>query len=260
MGDTIYRAALVGIYAAAALVFAALFFVSAPYGRHVREGWGPALDPRWAWLIMESPSCFGLLAMALAAPSIPGSVPGGAGAVSLFFLCLWELHYGYRSLVYPFLMRDSRKHPMPLVLAAGAMVYNSANVYVNGWALFGRGDPYGPSWTSDPRFIAGVALFFLGWLTHVRSDAILRGLRAPGESGYKVPTAGLFRLVSSPNYLGEMVEWLGFALAAWSLAGLSFAVFTVANLLPRSLSNHRWYLETFPDYPKERKALIPFIL
>ncbi|MGL5956334.1 MAG: 3-oxo-5-alpha-steroid 4-dehydrogenase, partial [Brevinema sp.] len=40
----------------------------------------------------------------------------------------------------------------------------------------------------------------------------------------------------------------------------AFFLWTVANLLPRALTSHRWYLDHFPDYPKDRKALIPFLL
>ena len=46
----------------------------------------------------------------------------------------------------------------------------------------------------------------------------------------------------------------------WSLAGLSFAVYTFANLAPRAFSNHAWYREKFADYPRGRRALIPFVL
>jgi protein-S-isoprenylcysteine O-methyltransferase Ste14 len=71
----------------------------------------------------------------------------------------------------------------------------------------------------------------------------------------------MYRWISSPNYFGEIVEWLGWALMTWSLAGLAFAVYTTANLAPRAFSNHRWYREKFPDtYPSERRALIPFVL
>jgi protein-S-isoprenylcysteine O-methyltransferase Ste14 len=107
--------------------------------------------------------------------------------------------------------------------------------------------------------VPGVALFGLGqWINH-QSDAILLALRAPGETGYKIPTGGLYRWVSCPNYLGELIIWTGWAVATWSSAGLSFAVYTFANLAPRAAANHRWYREQFPDYPPERRALIPFI-
>ncbi|HQE66815.1 MAG TPA: 3-oxo-5-alpha-steroid 4-dehydrogenase, partial [Bacillota bacterium] len=45
-----------------------------------------------------------------------------------------------------------------------------------------------------------------------------------------------------------------------SVAGLSFFVFTIANLVPRALSSHTWYKNNFPEYPSERKAVIPYIL
>ena len=85
-------------------------------------------------------------------------------------------------------------------------------------------------------------------------------LRAPGESGYKIPRGGLYRWVSCPNYFGELLEWLGWALATWSTAGLAFAVYTAANLVPRALAHHRWYQERFDDYPAERKAVVPLVL
>ncbi|CAA0836315.1 Steroid 5-alpha-reductase DET2 [Striga hermonthica] len=66
--------------------------------------------------------------------------------------------------------------------------------------------------------------------------------------------------VSCPNYLGEIVEWLGWAVMTWSWAGLGFFVYTCANLVPRAEQNHRWYLEKFgEDYPSNRKAVIPFV-
>ena len=86
---------------------------------------------------------------------------------------------------------------------------------------------------------------------------ILRDLRKPGETGYKVSNAWLYRWVSCPNYLGEIMQWVGWAVATWSLAGLAFAVWTAANLIPRARANHAWYQNTFIDYPAERKALLP---
>ena len=70
----------------------------------------------------------------------------------------------------------------------------------------------------------------------------------------------MFRYVSCPNHFGEIVEWAGFAVMCWNLPALSFAVWTAGNLIPRALSHHRWYRERFPDYPPERKAVIPFVL
>ena len=45
-----------------------------------------------------------------------------------------------------------------------------------------------------------------------------------------------------------------------NLAGLIFFFWTLANLLPRALSNHEWLKREFEDYPKNRKAVIPGII
>ena len=76
---------------------------------------------------------------------------------------------------------------------------------------------------------------------------------------YKIPYGGLFKWISCPNYFGEIIEWIGWAIATWSLAGLAFAVWALANLVPRSQSNHQWYIKYFEEYPKDRKILIPKI-
>ena len=139
------------------------------------------------------------------------------------------------------------------------MLFNAVNAGVNGGWLFHMVPEYGVEWLTGPRFIIGALLFVTGFAINLHSDHILRNLRKPGETGYKIPQVGMYRFVSCPNYMGECLEWIGWAIATWSLAGLSFAVWTLANLAPRAFSNHRWYKEQFPDYPAKRKALVPFI-
>lgn len=77
--------------------------------------------------------------------------------------------------------------------------------------------------------------------------------------GYWIPRGGMYELISCPNYLGETIEWIGYAITTGSLVGTAFAFYTFANLAPRAHQHHQWYQETFPDYPVNRKAYIPFI-
>ena len=138
-----------------------------------------------------------------------------------------------------------------------AIAFNILNGYNNAGALIAAGERQEP--LLSLHFVAGTCLFLFGFWLHFTSDRTIRRLRGPGESGYHIPQGGLFRWVSSPHYLGEIIQWSGWALLTWSAAGVAFALFTFCNLAPRALSNHRWYRERFPGYPVERKALIPGI-
>lgn len=250
--DLLFAWGVVLWIALAAATFAVLLRFSAPYGRHARGGFGPRI-PAWAgWVGMEAPSPL-LVALFWA-----GS-PARGEPVAIVFLALWLAHYLYRTLVFPFLGRG-QKASMPLSIAASAFAFNLVNGTIQGWGLFHLAPHRNPSWLLDPRFLGGLALFVAGLSIHVRADAVLRGLRAPGETAYRIPRGFLFARVSCPNYLGEIVEWSGWALLTWSLPGLSFALWTAANLAPRALAHHRWYRERFPDYPPDRRALLPGLL
>jgi protein-S-isoprenylcysteine O-methyltransferase Ste14 len=250
--DRLYFWGLVVLAAGGAASFAALLFVPAPYGRHARPGWGPGLPTRLAWVVQELPA-----PLAFALVFFAGEHAGRLAPLLLFGL--WQLHYLQRTFVFPLLMRVGQKQT-PLATAALAFAFNCLNGSLNAYAISHGTLRHDDAWLGDPRFLVGVAVFLAGWAINLHADAVLRGLRRPGETGYRIPTGGLYRRVSCPNYLGEILEWCGFALAAWTWAGAVFAFFTIANLLPRALTHHRWYRRTFPDYPRERKALVPWLL
>ena len=246
---TIYNGLLIGWSALGLAVFVALFFIAAPYGRHTRKGWGYTIGEKQGWVIMEAPSpivfavCFFTGGNALT-------------SASLALLVLWQVHYLHRAFIYPFGLRGNTRR-MPLSVISFGIFFNLMNAYLNGRYISALSDGYAAAWLADPRFIIGAMLFVTGFVINRYADHILRGLRKAGETGYKIPRGGCYSWVSCPNYLGEMIIWTGWAIATWSLPGLVFAFWTVANLLPRARANHAWYRRTFPDYPPERKALVP---
>ena len=150
--------------------------------------------------------------------------------------------------------------PMPLGVMLLAFTFCLFNGFLQGTSLCVL-VAYPDSWLRTPNFLVGFPLFVLGFVWNLQADATLRGLRKPGETGYKIPRGGLFEYVSGANFFAEIVEWLGFALATSNAAGWTFFIFTVANLVPRGVDHHRWYHEKFKEtYPRFRKAVIPFIL
>lgn len=204
---------------------------------------------------MELPAVLTMAGFAAAALLTRESVKLDHAA--LLGLCLWEAHYLYRTFIYPARMQGAPR-PMPLAIVLSGAMFNVVNGSFNGWWLFGRQDA-----GADPHValsLVGTLVFLAGFATHISSDNILLNLRKPGESGYKIPHGGLYRWLSCPNYFGEILQWMGFALLTQSMAALGFVVWTIANLLPRALANHRWYQQKFPEYPRSRRAIVPFLL
>ena len=239
-------------FGVAAVTFLALLWLSAPYGRHARGGWGPTVDNRLGWVLMEAPASLLMLVFFFIGDH-------GSGAVAWLLLGLWQVHYIHRAFIYPLGLRTHGKR-MPILIPLLAILFNSVNAYINGRWVFHLSGGYATAWLADPRFLAGLCIFVFGYATNRHADFVLRNLRKPGETGYKIPRGGAYRFVSCPNYLGEIVEWCGWAMMTWSLAGVAFAVWTAANLLPRALTHHKWYQTSFEGYPKERRALIPWVL
>nr|XP_009932723.1 PREDICTED: 3-oxo-5-alpha-steroid 4-dehydrogenase 2 [Opisthocomus hoazin] len=160
-----------------------------------------------------------------------------------------------RTFIYPFFTRG---RPFPLQLLFFGMLFCIYNGFLQGYYLIYCAE-YPNDWCTDIRFTSGLLLFLLGMGINIHSDLLLRQLRKPGEVTYKIPQGGLFTYVSGANYFGEIVEWFGFAIATWSLPAFAFAFFTLCCIGPRAYHHHRYYLKTFTDYPKSRKALIPFV-
>lgn len=110
------------------------------------------------------------------------------------------------------------------------------------------------------RFVIGTVVFVTGMWINITSDRTLVRMKKENRGGYVIPRGGLFEFVSCPNYFGEVVEWLGWAVMTWSWAGVGFFLYTCSNLIPRARASHVWYGDKFKDeYPKTRKAVIPFV-
>ena len=224
-----------------------LLFIPAPYGRHDRPGWGPAVPQRLAWVLMELPSLAAFLLGWLWAGPPESALSWALGS-------FWTIHYGHRTFIYPLLIRPRPGASMKILLVVMAVIFNVLNGGLNGLFL-AQGLRAG--W--DIFATIGLALGAVGFAINHHADAGLRALRRE-HTGYQIPRGGLYRWISCPNYFGELVEWVGFAIAACSPFGWTFAAFTAANLVPRAMASHRWYRDTFADYPPERRAILPFIL
>lgn len=221
-----------------------------PYGRYVdTKNTGLMVSAKSGWFIQELPSFLVPMLLVLTTESL-----SDMGRILL--LCTFCLHYFQRTFVYSLLTKG---RPSPLHIVVSAVIFCSLNGFLQGHYLLHCAQ-YKRDWHRDTRFLMGVLMFILGMAINIHSDHILRNLRKPGEVSYKIPRGGMFEWISGANFFGEIIEWCGFAVATWSFPAFSFAFFTICSIGPRAYHHHRYYIQKFTDYPKSRKAVIPFML
>jgi 3-oxo-5-alpha-steroid 4-dehydrogenase 1 len=258
-GDVTYDTLLAAALAFAAFVFAISWVLPSPYGRFASTRFGVSLGPRLGWFLMELPATLSFTWFYFHGPRRGELVP-------IIFCLMWYGHYANRGFIFPARMRvargDTRSFSIMVITIGWAVT--GLHGYFHA-AYFTRLHEYTADWLRDPRFIVGFVVYYSCYALNLHSDAIIRNLRtrdelAAGDKRYRVPVGGLFRWVTSPSYLTELVGWAGCALCTWSLAGVFIFFVSVGNLVPRAFATQRWYRERFTDYPPERKALIPYLL
>ena len=273
----------------APITFLFLRYVIPPnWGKTYKTLLGPKfiVPPRIGWCLFEIPNifwaavCYYQRTQHSALPTTTISTETAATMsqslplANTILLGLFVGHYVNRAIVYPLTLNPHSK-PLPLEICLSANLYTNINGYMQAQSLC-QFDIFPEDYniTKSPQFIIGILIFVAGVAINWQSDDILRNLRstskstssdttsAKGSSHYVIPYGGFFRFVSCPHYLGELIEWAGFAVACnHSLAAWSFVAFSAANLIPRAIAHHQWYLDKFKeDYPSlNRKAVIPFL-
>ena len=219
---------------------------NAPKGKHTTNKLGKSIDKKSGWILIELQA---LLTCALIYFTISEEIN-----LNVVFIVLWIIHYFNRTVIYPLRIKTKGKK-IPIAIVASAFFFNMVNGILNGYFLtllqFES--------ISELYLILGFIIFIIGFYINISSDNLLIKLRT-NQKGYVIPNGKLFNYVSCPNFFGEIIEWLGFAIMTLNPGSLSFLIWTICNLIPRSKAHHKWYKENFENYPKKRKAVIPYLL
>lgn len=249
-----YNLLLVAMSVLAPIVFVALYFVKAGYGQFRTKGWGFSINNKIGWVLMEVP-VFILMTLLCVYSDRYNSLP------HLLFFALFQLHYFQRTFIFSFLIKGRSKIPLTIILMG--VFFNVVNVTMQGgWIFYISPEQYyTDAWLTTPQFIIGTILFFVGMWINIQSDSIIRGLRKRGDTKHYIPKGGMFKYVSSANYFGEILEWVGFAILTWSLSGAVFVLWTIANLTPRAAAIYKSYTQKFGTKftDLKLKRIFPFI-
>jgi len=117
--------------------------------------------------------------------------------------------------------------------------------------------------------VVGLCLFTWASLHQHRCHRILANLRDHGVRrnlsvhSYSLPQGDWFEYVSSPHYFAEVLIYASllviFVTTDWRTNWWLVEVFTASTLLLGARQVHLWYRQTFEDYPKHRKIIVPGI-
>lgn len=234
--------------AIALAIFIALYFITAGYGKFASKTWGPSINNKVAWILMECPVFIIMCIMFYFSEK--------KNLMTTIFFLAFQTHYFQRSFIFPLLIKG--RSVMPLSVMVMGMVFNTCNGYMQGCCIFFEKD-YSNDSIFSTHFLLGIALFAAGMSINIHSDHVIRNLRKPGDTKHYLPNKGFYRFVTSANYFGEIVEWTGFSVMTQSLSGLVFVWWTIANLVPRAHKIYEKYIAEFGSVVLKKKRIIPFV-
>ncbi|SPO03971.1 related to TSC13 - required for elongation of VLCFA moiety of sphingolipids [Cephalotrichum gorgonifer] len=109
--------------------------------------------------------------------------------------------------------------------------------------------------------LVGTVIFVLAELANGSVHLHLSSLRSRGGTERKIPTGLGFSLVTCPNYMFEVIAWVGAVIAtrSWGLA-LSVAL-GITYMAAWAKGKERAYRKEFPDkYKKKRYVMLPGLI
>jgi hypothetical protein len=124
MESIVYFSAILMIITAI-ITFLVLLVIAAPYGKFTEnKGWGPLVNAKIAWFVMESPnliSSYTLYSLYKNSDTFKFT--------NKILLLTFAIHYIHRTLIYPLRMHGANANPMPLSVMMLAFLFTSWNSF-----------------------------------------------------------------------------------------------------------------------------------
>jgi len=250
--STILKSTWVGLGVAAFGILTS-GLLTATYGRHFKaNSIFPTINGKLGWMCQEIVSPITVVIFYEAF-----KVRGPTLSTGLVLLALWLIHYANRACLSVLLSPGMKESRLDTVLES--TFFNLINA---GWVGYDLGHLNTVQFDLTPRTLVGLLMFGAGMAINISSDYYLQGVRRKNGDGgkYVLPDWGLYKYILSPNYAGETLEWIGYAILLNRESGWVFVLWTICNLGPRARSNLAWYKEKFGDKVGNRKSLIPGVI
>lgn len=238
-----------------------LFGAAASHGRfHKTNRKSFMVSDEIAWIFQESPNLIITLFYLIKAIIFDTK----QNKINIFLICLYFLHYIHRTLIFPIILSEKKtKKKWPFEIMILAFIFCICNGFMQNRSILINAE-YPEGYLMKTNVILGVFVFLIGMFINIYHDyriLYLKRNNIGNIDGYVVPTGGLYEFISAPNYLGEIIEWVGFAIACNTSSAWLFAYTTFCAIFPRGLNYHKWYIEKFGNnYPKHRMAIIPYVI
>jgi len=118
----------------------------------------------------------------------------------------------------------------------------------------------------EAQVFVGLSVYLFGELGNLSTHIAFKNMRPAGSKTRVIPVPNgnpftlLFNLVSCPNYTYEMISWLGFSIMTQTFFAGLFTVVGGAQMCQWAIGKHKNYKKEFDTYPKNRKAMFPFLI
>jgi len=174
----------------------------------------------------------------------------------------WSIHYVKRLLETIFVHRFSHA-TMPMF-----NLFKNCSYYWGfaGYVSYHVNHPLYTPPLAELQVYIGLGIFAFSELGNLSIHILLRNLRPPGSKVRKIPYPDsnpltlLFHMVSCPNYTYEFYAWSGFTIMTQTLPAAAFTAAGLFQMTIWALGKHRNYKKEFKNYPRGRKAIIPFVI
>lgn len=218
----------------------------------------PITGPQIAWrttFILE------YLGPILIHPILYFLLPGTSGASELqtYTFALVMIHFLKREFETFYIHRFSAA-TMPL----RNVFTNSAHYWILGGVnlAYWNYRPASPATLPSNPYITypALALFIVGEAGNLYTHIILRNLRSSGGTERGIPEGWGFGLVTCPNYMFEVVAWLGVALLTWSWSSVLFLAVSLLPMGSWGKKKEAKYRKEFGNrYQRKRFVMLPGI-